>query len=257
MWAPMYCGVGQSSGKGSLDVGWDNCGQYPPVKIIVLSAEPESTRSSDTAYGVLETLGCRLSVFPVDVDAEQLVSQLPNLIVVDEPQDQQTTAIACRYLGANKDLREIPVLVTIAVDKLSALEFSWGFDDFLLSPIVPAELYARVRKLDWKTAVFEDEHRIKISDLLIDVAGHEVTVAGRGVALTHQEFALLRFLAENQGRVFSRDALLQRVWGYAYGGGSRTVDIHVRRLRAKLGPYGRVIHTVRNVGYKLTAKGAL
>jgi DNA-binding response OmpR family regulator len=86
------------------------------------------------------------------------------------------------------------------------------------------------------------------------MAGYEVSVGGRRLDLTHQEFELLRFLAQHRGRVFTRDQLLQKVWGYQYTGGTRTVDIHVRRLRAKLGPMqSALIATVRHVGYKMRA----
>jgi len=118
-------------------------------------------------------------------------------------------------------------------------------------PIVPAELYARLRQLDWKAATFGSDEVIKIDDLVIDIAGYEAKIGGRRIDLTHQEFELLRYLAQHRGRVFTRHALLERAWGYQYAGGTRTVDIHVRRLRSKLGASGELIETVRNVGYKL------
>ena len=95
---------------------------------------------------------------------------------------------------------------------------------------------------------------LKIDDLVIDIAVYEVRLAGRRIELTHQEFELLRYLAQHRGRVFTREALLERAWGYRYAGGTRTVDIHVRRVRAKLGEdAGSLIETVRNVGYKMRA----
>ena len=132
-----------------------------------------------------------------------------------------------------------------------ALDFSIGFDDFVLMPIVPAELYARMRQVDWRTATFGSDEVLKIDDLVIDIAGYEARIAGRRLELTHQEFELLRYLAQHRGRVFTREALLERAWGYRYAGGTRTVDIHVRRVRAKLGEQGSLIETVRNVGYKM------
>ena len=98
--------------------------------------------------------------------------------------------------------------------------------------------------------------RIKIGDLVIDAVAVEAAYRGRALKLPRQEFQLLKFLAERPGRVFSREQLLSRVWGYRYAGGTRTVDIHVRRLRAKLGPGSAMIETVRHVGYKLRAPGA-
>jgi DNA-binding response OmpR family regulator len=146
---------------------------------------------------------------------------------------------------------EVPILIAVTVARLPSLDFSIGFDDFVLMPIVPAELYARMRQLDWKSATFGSDEVIKIDDLLIDIAGYEARIAGRRLDLTHQEFELLRFLAQHRGRVFTRQALLERAWGYAYAGGTRTVDIHVRRVRSKLGQAGELIETVRNVGYKM------
>jgi len=95
--------------------------------------------------------------------------------------------------------------------------------------------------------------RMKVGSVVIDVAAHEVSVNGRPITLTHQEFALLKFLATHRGRVFTRQQLLERVWGVDYYGGSRTVDIHVRRLRMKLGKDDIPVETVRGVGYKMKA----
>jgi DNA-binding response OmpR family regulator len=102
---------------------------------------------------------------------------------------------------------------------------------------------------------FRAAGRIKIGDLVIDAVAVEASYRGRALKLPRQEFQLLKFLAERPGRVFSREQLLSRVWGYRYAGGTRTVDIHVRRLRAKLGPGSAMIETVRHVGYKLRAPG--
>ena len=161
---------------------------------------------------------------------------------------------AARKMRSGGVLADTPALVAVTVARLPALDFSVGFDDFVLMPLVPAELYARLRQLDWKTATFGSDEVLKIDDLLIDIAGYEVHLAGRRIDLTHQEFELLRFLAQHRGRVFTRDQLLERVWGYEYAGGTRTVDIHVRRVRAKLGAVaGGLVETVRNVGYKMRA----
>ena len=169
--------------------------------------------------------------------------------------DELGRAAQCRRkLDQIPSLSEIPTLLVVTVPRLPALDFSSGFDDFLLRPIVPAELYARLRQLDWRTSAFGSDEVIKIGDLHIDVSGYEVFLGGRRLDFTHQEFELLRFLAQHRGRVFTRDQLLQKVWGYQYAGGTRTVDIHVRRLRAKMGPVtGALIATVRHVGYKMRA----
>ena len=140
---------------------------------------------------------------------------------------------AIQKLRDDGPLVEVPILIAVTVARLPALDFSIGFDDFVLMPIVPAELYARLRQLDWKAATFGSDEVIKIDDLVIDIAGYEARIGGRRIDLTHQEFELLRFLAQHRGRVFTRQALLERAWGYQYAGGTRTVDIHVRRVRSQ------------------------
>ena len=175
----------------------------------------------------------------------------PTVVVVEAGDDLARAQKAIRRMRDEGPLVEVPILVAVTVARLPALDFSIGFDDFVLMPLVPAELYARMRQLDWRTARFGTDELLKIDDLVIDIAGHELRIAGGRVELTHQEFELLRFLAQHRGRVFTREALLERAWGYRFAGGTRTVDIHVRRVRAKLGSHGGLIETVRNVGYKL------
>lgn len=150
------------------------------------------------------------------------------------------------------ELSQIPTVVTLPPRQVTSFDPASGFDDFLIMPCVPAELYARIRALEWRHSEFATEERLKIGALVIDRAAHEVSVDGRHVTLTAKEFALIAFLAGNRGRVFSREALLARVWGSRYEGGARTVDIHVRRLRAKLGD-ALPLETLRGAGYKLRA----
>ena len=118
---------------------------------------------------------------------------------------------------------------------MARLDPSGGFDDFVLMPYVPAELYARIRALEWRRSEFATEERLKVGEIVVDKAAHEVIANGRPVSLTAKEFALLAFLCERRGKALSREQLLAKVWGTRYEGGPRTVDIHVRRLRAKLG----------------------
>jgi DNA-binding winged helix-turn-helix (wHTH) protein len=150
------------------------------------------------------------------------------------------------------ELAQTPSIVTLPPRQITSFDPSSGFDDFLIMPCVPAELYARIRALEWRHSEFATEERLKIGALVVDRAAHEVSVDGRHVTLTAKEFALLAFLAGNRGRVFSRETLLARVWGSRYEGGARTVDIHVRRLRAKLGD-ALPLDTLRGAGYKLRA----
>ncbi len=148
---------------------------------------------------------------------------------------------------------DVPVIVVLTEGGLTALQQDWGADEFVLETCGPAELEARLRLA--AAAMDEDGvgalEEIRSGDLSIDEAGYAARVRNRALDLTFKEFELLRFLAQHPGRVFSRAQLLQEVWGYDYFGGTRTVDVHVRRLRAKLGPeHEALIGTVRNVGYR-------
>lgn len=187
-----------------------------------------------------------------DLDEEMLLRQPPNIVVVDAVDELHRAHRCIKKLSDFELLAEVPRIITVTVPRLSGLDFSAGFDDFVLHPVVPAEIYARLRQLDWRTAAFGSEEVIKVGDLVIDLAGYDAHLSGRKLDFTHQEFELLKFLAQHRGRVFTREQLLQKVWGYEYAGGTRTVDIHVRRVRAKLGMNaGGLIETVRNVGYKM------
>jgi DNA-binding response OmpR family regulator len=226
------------------------------MRAVVICAEPETAATErDSIAMVLADLGCatRLGRFDLGgLDEEELLRSPPTVVVVDAGDELMRAQRAIKKLRAGGVLAETPVLLALTLPRLPALDFSTGFDDFVLLPLVPAELYARIRQLDWKTAAFGTDETLKIDELLIDIAGHEAKLGGRRLALTHQEFELLRFLAQHRGRVFTREQLLERVWGYSYAGGTRTVDIHVRRLRAKMGAVsGGLVETVRNVGYKM------
>jgi DNA-binding response OmpR family regulator len=220
------------------------------VRVVVICAEPEVEEPGSVAT-LLAELGCRASLARFDLGGLEVADRPPTVVIVEAGDDVPRAHKAIKRLRDEGPLVEVPILVAVSVARLPALDFSIGFDDFVLMPIVPAELYARMRQLDWRTATFGSDETIKIDELVIDIAGYEVRLGGRRIELTHQEFELLRFLAQHRGRVFTREALLERAWGYRYAGGTRTVDIHVRRVRAKLGETGALIETVRNVGYKM------
>lgn len=227
------------------------------MRAVVICAEPDRAAEPGTVTTLLAELGCRATVGRFDLgglDLEQLAKQPPTVCIVEAADDVPRAHKTIKRLRDEGPLVEVPILVALTVARLPALDFSIGFDDFVLMPIVPAELYARMRQLDWRTATFGSDEILKIDELVIDIAGYEVRLAGRRIELTHQEFELLRYLAQHRGRVFTREALLERAWGYRYAGGTRTVDIHVRRVRSKLGETaGALIETVRNVGYKMRA----
>ena len=146
----------------------------------------------------------------------------------------------------------IPVLVLVNGTQLGELEHRDDlFDDFCLSPFHPAELEARLRHLLAAEVEVVHADLVEYGDLVLNLETYQASIAGRPLDMTYMEYELLKFLAQNPGKVFTREILLSRVWGYEYYGGARTVDVHVRRLRAKLGEeHAGLIQTVRSVGYR-------
>ncbi len=223
----------------------------------VLIISPDSlTSDPEGAHGTLVSLGCSVERVDLWGDFERFSNQTPPAVVLVEAGDEVDAArAAISRVGQIAALRGVPVLVAASVRALQRLAPDDPFDDIVLRPYVPAELYARIRRLEWRSSSFASEEVIKIGSLRMDLAGHEVEVDGRSVELTHQEFILLRYLVQRRDRVHSRPSLLQQVWGQQYNLHSRTVDIHVRRLRAKLGAFSQHIETVRGAGYKLRSPG--
>ena len=183
-----------------------------------------------------------------------LAGPTPNIVLVDARADLADARATCRMLHATGS--GIPMIAVINESGLIALAADWGVDDIVLANAGPAEVEARLRlavgRLGTMTAV--ETGTIRVGELSIDSDTYAARLKGRPLDLTYKEFELLKFLAQHPGRVFTRDQLLREVWGYDYFGGTRTVDVHVRRLRAKLGSeYESMIGTVRQVGYKFVA----
>ncbi len=150
-----------------------------------------------------------------------------------------------------KVLHGLPVLLILRVGHLHRLDFEWFFDEFVLYPFRKMELQRRLDKLLWEKNLISNENVIKTGNLAIDLDNYAVYLEGEQIDLTFKEFELLRFLVENRDKVFSRKELLNKIWGIEYIGGTRTVDVHIRRLRGKLGEeFNSIIETVRNVGYR-------
>jgi DNA-binding response OmpR family regulator len=153
---------------------------------------------------------------------------------------------------------EVPVILILTEGGLAVVTADWGVDDVVLTSVSPAEFEARLRlaigRLQANTEDDPDAHVIRSGGVTVDEATYTAKLNGRALDLTFKEFELLKHLAQHPGRVFTRQQLLQEVWGYDYFGGTRTVDVHVRRLRAKLGSeHETLIGTVRNVGYRFVA----
>ena len=175
-----------------------------------------------------------------------------DVVVVDGRADLALARGICRTLQAAGV--EHPVLLVLGEGGLPVVGADWGVADIVLATAGPAELDARLRLLVQRADDADmpgDPDQIEAGDLTIDPGGYTARLRGVALNLTYKEFELLRFLTQHPGRVFTRAQLLQEVWGYDYFGGTRTVDVHVRRLRAKLGPeHDQLIGTVRNVGYR-------
>lgn len=146
------------------------------------------------------------------------------------------------------------IMATLAIlspEQLRQYDFTLGIDDFVLLPTTADELVARLQQSLWRHAQLDTRNILKCGDLVIDQTNYKVFLSGRPVDLTYKEYELLRFLASNRGKVFTREVLLNRVWGYDFYGGARTVDVHIRRLRSKIeDARHEFIETVRNVGYR-------
>jgi DNA-binding response OmpR family regulator len=212
------------------------------------------TSALEPSTEVLPSLGLLLhSVRVAPAEASALVdAPAAEAILVDARRELAHAKSLCRLLRTTG--LDCPLLVVVTEGGLAALTAEWGADDVLLNTAGPAEVEARLRVAIGRRAVRmadAEPDEITSGDLTIDEATYSARLRGRLLDLTFKEFELLKFLAQHPGRVFTRAQLLQEVWGYDYFGGTRTVDVHVRRLRAKLGAeHEALIGTVRNVGYR-------
>ncbi len=181
----------------------------------------------------------------------------PDLIVLDLMLPVLPGAEVARILKQDEKTRDIPILMLTArgeeVDRVVGFEL--GADDYVVKPFSPRELILRIQAILRREGQEDPEQRLVYDPLVIDLGAHIVRLRGKEVGLTITEFKLLLRLARRPGRAFSRDQLLSEVWGYGGDLETRTVDTHVKRLRAKLGPAGSWIQTVRGVGYRFSPEG--
>jgi DNA-binding response OmpR family regulator len=217
---------------------------------ILLLTSATNAGGSAGVLPALDLLPHTLRTAPRDVRA--LVSGTsPDVVLIDARTELAEARSTCRMLNATG--LGVPLIAVVTESGLVALNADWGIDDVLVTTAGPAETEARLRlavgRLNSGAAVGGGV--IRAGELSIDPDTYAAKLKGRPLDLTYKEFELLKFLAQHPGRVFTRDQLLREVWGYDYFGGTRTVDVHVRRLRAKLGSeYESMIGTVRQVGYK-------
>ena len=211
------------------------------AQLLILTPDGEND-----ALPALGLLSHRVRNIPAE-PAQLVNAPSCDVILVDARTDLASAKSLCKILHATGLI--VPLILIVTEGGLAAVNAEWGADDLLLSTAGPAEVDARIRLVLGRKTESQTDSRISASGVVIDEASYSAKVRGRPLDLTYKEFELLRFLAMHPSRVFTREQLLSEVWGYDYFGGTRTVDVHVRRLRAKLGDQESVIGTVRNVGY--------
>jgi DNA-binding response OmpR family regulator len=177
-----------------------------------------------------------------------------DVILLDLTSRSEPAAQLCRALKNGTAFKDVPVVAFITEDQLAVMDAAADIEDLIIQRDNSAEALFRIRRVLWWKIFSRSAAAVTIGNLVIDLENYEATIKGRALYLTFKEFELLKFFLLNRGRVFTRDDLLDKVWGYENYVGTRTVDIHIQRLRQKLGaPVGDMIVTVRNVGYKFTA----
>ncbi|MCL2726196.1 MAG: response regulator transcription factor [Polyangiaceae bacterium] len=220
--------------------------------VVVVGHGPD-LEAPDATPRLLRTLGADVRTLDLWDDGSSLFDEdgaRARVLVIEAGERPDLAVAALRAMRRTSELAETPAIMTVSPRQIATFDPSSGFDDFIATPCTPVELYARIRQLEWRRSEFSTEERFKIGRLLVDCAAHDVVVDGRSIVLTAKEFALLAYVAQNRGRLLSRETLLARVWGARYEGGARTVDIHIRRLRMKLGD-AFPLQTLRGAGYKL------
>nr|WP_204314864.1 response regulator transcription factor [Bifidobacterium aerophilum] len=218
-----------------------------------------------TVLPSLALLSHRVRVLPMD--AASLVKMPENTILfLDARDDLATAKTLCRLIHASG--LSTPIVLVLTEGGFTVVNSTWGIADVVVSSASPAEVEGRLRLVSERgnsplaagtaggatggdAGTVSADGQIRSGDLVVDTNGYTASLHGHPIDLAYKEFELLKYLVQHPGRVFTRAQLLQEVWGYDYYGGTRTVDVHIRRLRAKLGgEYEHLIGTVRNVGYR-------
>ena len=212
------------------------------AQLLVLTSESEQE-----ALPALGLLSHRVRCIPAE-PASLVSAPEHDLVFLDARTDLASAKAMARILISTG--LSTPLVVILSEGGLAAMNHEWGSSDIILHSAGPAEIEVRIRLAIANYRAEKEVGNINASGVIIDESSYSAKVHGKPLDLTYKEFELLKFLAQHPGRVFSRDQLLSEVWGYDYFGGSRTVDVHIRRLRAKLGDLESLISTVRNVGYR-------
>ncbi len=221
------------------------------LRLLIIARETEAL--AELVSG-LNQRGFSCSIVPHGNGVVPTISaQHPDLVMVE--MDSYMAGGGMReLLNEIEQGRPLPIMALVERDKLNNIDVSLDIDDLITIPGDDRELVLRIRRLlSKRDRKVGNNELIESAGLTIDLANCEVAVDGRTVNLTFREYELLKFLASNKGRVYTRDALLDKVWGYDYYGGDRTVDVHIRRLRSKIEDANHTfIETVRNIGYRFT-----
>ena len=212
------------------------------AQLLVLSAAAEGE-----ILPALSLLSHRVRHIPAE-PAALVNAPASDLIFLDARKDLTAAKSIAKILHTTG--LTTPLILVVTEGGLAGISAEWGADDIILEGAGPAEIDARIRLNISRAQLSGTTEEINASGIVIDEASYSARVNGKPLDLTFKEFALLKFLTSNPGRVFTRDQLLSEVWGYDYFGGTRTVDVHIRRLRAKLGDLESMIGTVHNVGYR-------
>lgn len=187
---------------------------------------------------------------------EAMQDEKPSLVMLDLMLPEETGIDVLKKIRENSQTEKLPVIIVTAksseYDKINGLES--GADDYIAKPFSMMEMVARVKALLRRTESKTEEKEYIIGNLYVSPSKHIVKVDDEEVILTYKEFEMLNLLLENRGIVLTRDQLLNKIWGYSFDGESRTVDVHVRTLRQKLGTAGDIVKTIRGVGYKISSK---
>ena len=213
------------------------------AQLLIMSSAPAGA----AVLPALELLSHRVRQILAE-PAQLVTAPTSEAILIDARTDLGTAKALCKVL-ASAGL-EAPLLLVVTEGGLAAVSADWGVADVILETAGPAEVDARIRLALGRVSEQQLPTRIQTSGITIDEASYAAKLRGKPLDLTYKEFQLLHFFATHPSRVFTREQLLSEVWGYDYYGGTRTVDVHVRRLRAKLGDLEQLIGTVRNVGYR-------
>jgi DNA-binding response OmpR family regulator len=223
------------------------------ISVLLLSDQVEDVRELLPSFPIAPY---RVMQRPLKTtEPPDLIPIHPDLLLIDGTGDVDVAANATRRLSLAWEIGIPPLIAIVNEDTISGFMFEAGSDDFLLVGASAQEISARLALVARRAGHGDEATVVKVGDLIVNPDNYQVYVRGRPLDLTYKEFELLKFLAQRPGRVCDRDLLLREVWGFDYYGGTRTVDVHIRRLRAKLGAeHEALIETIRNVGYRLVPR---